>query len=658
MTTAPPVATAEAVAADVASRDAQGERPGALAPAAARQPGEGRDYTLGEGILRPALVPHEHRPGEPLYRPLRIYTVDPTLARLDGAVATVNVAYEPLRPGPVGAVFEVEDDGLHARRTDLDDYRVLMAHGYEPSPSDPRFHHQMVYAVCSNVYSAFRTALGRIPGWNFGRPGKPARLVLRPHDALERNAWYDKQGGRGVLHFGYFPASDRPGDSSLPHGCVFTCLSHDIVVHEVTHALLDGMRARLLVPSNPDILAFHEALADLVAIFQRFSYPQVVLAAIRRSRGMLQHSDLLGQLASQFGHAAGGDGPLRTAIEQGTLREYDPGLEPHALGSVLVSAIFEAFATVFGRKTERIVRLATGGSGVLPPGEMPHDLQALLADKASRLASQFLSLCIRAIDYCPPAGLRLGEYLRALVTGDHDLVPDDPWDYRGALIDAFWRRRIYPPSVQHMSQDALLWKPPRQDLPPLPGLAFGALRFQGDPAQAADTRELRRQAGELGRYVSEPSRLVEFGLVAADDPRLAPGDRVERPQVESVRCARRAGPNGQIVFDLVAEVTQAMHVAATPDAPGFTHHGGCTVILSPVGEVRYAIVKSLLGEGRLQRRCDFLASGQAKPYWVLRGDRLEPREGLLRLLHAGPASPWRAGDPAARGRPPGSSAAA
>lgn len=639
MSARPPVATSEAVAADAASRGEESGRPESAPQAPEPLPGEGRDYTIGQGILRPAMVPHEHRVGEPLYRPLRIYTVDPNLARLEGAITTVNVAYEPLQPGPRGAVFEVagsDDAATAVHLADLDDYRVLIADGYEPSPSDPRFHHQMVYAVCSNVYSAFRAALGRVPGWSFGCPDAPGRLVLRPHFGQARNAWYEKGGDQGEVRFGYFPASDQPTDRSLPGGYVFTCLSHDVIVHEVTHALLDGMRARFIEATNPDVLAFHEAFADLVAIFQRFSYPEVVLSAIRRSRGALQQSELLTQIASQFGHTTGCHGPLRTAMEQGPLRQYREQLEPHALGSVLVSAIFEAFTTVFHRKTERLVRLATGGTGVLPPGELPHDLQVQLAAKASRLASQFQSLCIRAIDYCPPTGLMFGEYLRAMITGDYDLVPDDPWDYRGALIDAFWRRRIYPPAAQHMSQDALLWKPPRCELPPLPGLAFGALRFRGDPAHAADTRELRRQASELGRYVTHPDRLAEFGLVAPDDPRLGGGDSVGLPKVESVRSARRAGPNGQIVFDLVAEITQAMRVSPGDEGPGFTHHGGSTVILSPLGEVRYVVVKSVLGAGRMARRRDFLASELAQRYWERRGDLLAPREGVFRLLHEVP----------------------
>ena len=45
---------------------------------------------------------------------------------------------------------------------------------------------------------------------------------------------------------------------------------------ETTHALLDGMHRRFIYPSNPDVLAFHEALADVVALFQHFTLPEIV----------------------------------------------------------------------------------------------------------------------------------------------------------------------------------------------------------------------------------------------------------------------------------------------------------------------------------------------------------------------------------------------
>ena len=63
---------------------------------------------------------------------------------------------------------------------------------------------------------------------------------------------------------------------------VFTCLSHDIVAHETTHALLDGLHPRYQEPTNPDVLAFHEAFADIVAMFQHFTLPEVLRFEIAR----------------------------------------------------------------------------------------------------------------------------------------------------------------------------------------------------------------------------------------------------------------------------------------------------------------------------------------------------------------------------------------
>ncbi len=590
-------------------------------------------YRIAASVTRPIPAAYRARAGDPRCRPLRILTTDPTASRLEGSVASIDVPYEPLEPGPVGRLFKVDayDYGQSVRykKADLDEVAVLLQDGYDPSPADPRFHEQMVYAVCSSVCANFRGALGRQVSWGFAPRGGDHLLHLRPFAFGQANAYYDKV--EGCISFGY---TTMPGTAgavrALPGETVFTCLSHDVVVHEVTHALLDGLRSNFSIPTGPDVPGFHEGFADLVTIFQRMSYKELVAVAVRKSRGMLDESSLLTVLAPQLGMASGRQ-YVRDPMAGGG-QAYDPGAEAHDTGSVLAGAVFEAYLTVFRRKTERLRRLASQGSGILPPGELAHDLAELLTDAARDLARQFLALVIRAIDYCPPVDIHLGEYLRALVTADHDLVPDDPWAYREALVDAFMKRRIYPESVGTRSEHALLWCPPRRQLAAMTELDFAHLRFGSDPACPAGSEELERQAGVLGEFATRPEHLQEFGLVPEGAPELG-GAAAELPQVASIRASRRIGPDRQVVFDLVAEITQRCMVPARGGQPAYALFGGSTVIIGPDGAIRYIVSKRAVGKDRPARRLAFMASPAGRRYWRVDDDRYRMRSSMFQVLH-------------------------
>src|SRR5258707_1319914 len=80
-----------------------------------------------------------------------------------------------------------------------------------------------------------------------------------------------------VFAFGYFQASTPDAGENLPAHTVCTCLSHDIVAHETTHALVDSQRDYFLEANSSDTPAFHEAFADIVALFQHFSYKEALL---------------------------------------------------------------------------------------------------------------------------------------------------------------------------------------------------------------------------------------------------------------------------------------------------------------------------------------------------------------------------------------------
>ena len=213
---------------------------GAIRSDAPRQPepNDGHYFTVDPIFLgASAVVPYQRQADDPVYRPLRIFALDPSASRLDGAIATLNLAYEKLTPGPRGAVLEVVDwdettGDLHAP-LDLDDHKVLIRNGREPSISDAHFHQQMAYAVCSSTYNVFRSALARDPSWGFPpRPGEDrAILRIRPHAFVGENAFY--QPRTGELCFGYYDAMASVSGRNLPLGRIYTCLSHDIIVHEM-----------------------------------------------------------------------------------------------------------------------------------------------------------------------------------------------------------------------------------------------------------------------------------------------------------------------------------------------------------------------------------------------------------------------------------------
>lgn len=595
-------------------------RPGADRPRFNRTH-HGQRYLLGRRVLQRVCSAYEPTRLEPQARRVRIFAIDPAASKLEGKTAITEVPYEPLEPGPCGRLIAVDNEdgetGSGYAPADLDDRGVLLSNGYAPSESDPRFHAQMVYAVASLVHASFRRALGRQVGWPFGSSSQPPRLRIRPFAAKRQNAWYDPNDG--TLNFGYYYAGEEPTDRTLPRGVVFTSLSHDIVAHEMSHAMLDALRANFSLFTSTDMAGFHEGFADLVALFHHFQYADPLRKAIASCRGEVGRAEYLRSIGQQFGRSSG-EAPLRSAAD--TLR-YDAGHGAHRMGALLMAAMFEAYVVVFERKTAPLRRLASGGTGRLPEGDLPDLLVDALAKKAGELAEQFLGMLIRAVDFLPPVDVRLGEFLRAIITADSDLVQEDRWGYREAVIDAFRKRGIYPRDVASLNEDSLLWRPPLRDLPPIEPLSFKEIWFDGDPGTPVTVGEQIAQACELGEYVTQSvERMEEFGLVAGGDPRLE-GDEVSLPTIESVRTLRRPGPDGRVVFDTVAEILQRREIRPRNGRPGLPLHGGCTAVLDSNGRARSVILKRAVAEGRVERRLEFLSSGNGARFWKLRRDRYE-----------------------------------
>jgi hypothetical protein len=563
---------------------------------------------------------------DPASRPLRVYAFDPSLGRNLNNYMTVKVPYERLQPGPLGQKIAVIDYDISNDcwydPVDLDHPSVTINNGLEPSESDPRFHQQMVYAVASETVRRFEFALGRDIRWRraYGRKNDPLRKHLRifPHAFQQANAFYDPTL-KAVL-FGYFRAVDANAGSNLPGQTIFTCLSHDIIAHEVTHAILDGLREQFSEATSVDTPAFHEAFADIVALFQHFSMREALIDTIRRTGGQFFRSELepdakiegapriganialpnpLVELGRQFGEAMGTRKALRSAL--GTppnSKAIETVFEPHTRGAILVAAVFDAYFTIYTKRTRDLLRIARADGVLGGERDLDPDLAERLCREATKTAEHILNICIRAIDYCPPVDLQFGEFLRALITADSDLVPSDPWDYRGEIIKAFRLRGIVPDDVNSYSEESLRWRGPQESNRPM--VPFSGLQY--DPIAAirkitlGEKKQIIRQ-----RYKSLHSYATRY----ASELGLAPAKSRIPIQAYSSQPIFRIGPDGRLNIDFIVQFMQHRVEKIDPDVPdsrSFKFRGGSTVIFDQHGQVRYVVEKRVTNDERLARQ--------------------------------------------------------
>jgi hypothetical protein len=548
---------------------------------------------------------------QPTRRPLKIFAFDPMLGRTAGNKITIDIPNEKLSPGPQGERLEVIDyDGPNKcfyPPIDLDDRVILMQGGLEPTESDPRFHQQMVYAVATKVIENFEQALGRkLQFRNRPRP----HLRLYPHAFHGENAFYDSR--EKAIFFGYFHADKKNPGPNLPGQTVFTCLSHDVIAHEMTHALVDRLREHFMEPSNRDVAAFHEGFSDIIAIFQHFSFPEILRNAIQSTRGNLRDPTPLLTLAQQFGYATGKGQALRSAFDTSEdparvgkpdPKLYETATEPHERGSILVTAVFEAFYNTYRHRISDLIRIATAGSGRLPEGDIHPDLVLRIAGEAAQTAQAILTMCVRAFEYLPPVDITFGDYLRALITADYELAPDDPAGQRAAMIEAFRTRGVFPLNVTSLAEDSLLWEPAPSSLKKLPVEVRRQIMLEAQffkPLSSSRTGESPETPDSLAADASSNEaqhrefvqKLKDYANANPVALGLDPDVKTHPIQVQGFHSVFRVASNRQLLVELVAQFTQT-DVSQQDHFGGVPFRGGTTLVAASNGQVRYIISKPL-----------------------------------------------------------------
>ncbi len=496
------------------------------------------------------------QPALPRDRQLTVVAQDPSIGGREGDVllAKVYLPAEALRVGPWGYRVQVVDYNATSGKS----YRgARFAAHQDPLAGvsrttllrNPQLHSVNCYALVMRTLSRFERALGRRVSWGF----YGHHLNVVPHAFAEANAFYSRHDH--ALLFGYFPSDKDPAKR------VFTCLSHDIVVHETTHAVLDGLRPRFMEPSSPDQGAFHEGFADIVALLSVFSLPGVAAAILNHALGgtaqtlepasvtkqTLKENGLL-KLAEEFGQELQGirGDALRNSAQLEPKPDYyrateGPWIESHKRGEILVAAVLDTFVDAWFRAvgfladTRRVPR-------------------AVVAAEGARVADVLLTMVMRAIDYTPPVHLEFADFLSALLTIDTELRPDDDgskYRLRHYLKENFHRFGIEP-ATDLKTQNGCWQKPDSE------------LRYERNHYD-----QMRAEPDEVFRFIWENRRALRLNEQAYS-------------RVLSVRPVVRVGTDGFVLHEVVVEHLETLKVLAK-DLSTVHHPGAQGQIEKPEG---------------------------------------------------------------------------
>lgn len=563
--------------------------------------------------LRPLPVPRIQK--------LTIIAQDPGVRDENGCIlrAAVELPAETLQPGPWGYRVHIIDYDAATNQL-WKPYVYRMKNGILIDPfakksdaqllSDPRFHQQNVYAIIMRILARFEHALGRRVSWSFGGH----QLKVAPHASCDANAFYSKQD-EGLL-LGYFVDPGFEGKRpTAGDGLVFSCLSHDVIAHETTHALVDGLRRHYIDPSSPDQAAFHEGISDIVALLSVFALAEVMSGLLSNLKDKkiihereltperLRKSALFG-LAEEMGSALAqvrGEALRRSVnLEPSAKWLRDPEFqEPHRRGEILVAAILNALIDIWAKRLDGLRRTAEGEINL-----------SRIVEEGQRIADTLLTMTIRALDYSPPVHLDFGDYLSALLTADREVRPDDSvYQFRKALVESFARYGIKP-SSPYGGNEPGVWGSPEEEMNQQ--LSYSRSHFE----------PMQRDADEVFRFIWENREALDLyeGVYT---------------QVQSVRPCVRIDEDGFTLRETVAEYVQILRLmpaeltkagytrpdpAFLPDDREVALYGGGTLIFDEWGRLKYHIHNRLKDTERQSERLQYLAEAG---YYLLRRAQTE-----------------------------------
>jgi len=259
--------------------------------------------------------------------------------------------------------------------------------------------------------------LGRRVAWAFPGP----QLLVVPRAGEWENAFYERDSRS--LQFFYFP-------HRVTGQRVYTALSEDIVAHETTHAILDGIDPDLYNALSTESLAIHEAVADLGALAVSLRSRVLQRRFLDTTGGDPSKWVAFAGLAAQFAEGTGRTTQFLRDLSNDLRMSDVDATEPHELSQVLSGALHALWRELFRGLKQRLRR------------KQPALDERSAAGKVVWLAREIYErMAFRALDCLPPGESTFADYARAILAADQSGVPEVEGP-RAFLRKEFVRRGI------------------------------------------------------------------------------------------------------------------------------------------------------------------------------------------------------------------------
>lgn len=478
---------------------------------------------------------------------------------------------------PAGAMIPGWAARMRRRRENAVDLELLRTHEGASNP----FMKVSVFGTVIRTLGFIESpaCLGRQVQWAFDGD----QLLVVPVAGEMDNAYYHRDA-HSLLFYFFAPEGE-------PSRVVYSALSQDIVTHEATHAIVDGVAPDLYHAVTPDCLAIHEAVADMTAALVSMVNRELIRGSEpdrleQLIRDMEHGSSRYSRIAEEFGRWRGHSAALRDLNNTRTLNPRNRSVaqkvdiaNPHSLSEVLSGALFEVLLKSFHQS------LKDGSTLVGRPQDSFRD--RILIPLTARIGS----LIYKGLDWLPPGNVSLADFVRSMLIADAFHHPTLDGE-RQALIEACTRRAIAP---------ARRLATPVDELGDGLGENVELARLATDPRAAKDFVRRHRELFGLPPDSAFTTRTVPVHRLDAD---------LRQWLGRSDTMIDLDGRQGAVDDPSLLVVKAAWWVNEPQQLPG--GHGdvrevmiGSSVVVAHDGTV-HAVIRGGLDEGLRERRDRFL----------------------------------------------------